>query len=136
MIDFDFDYLTLILRRNHVALGISIVFEVIWTISGLLSFFYKKTFSVQKHVTSKKQLTKQNWANTNQQRQPFFARTKTSKSVKPFVFHLVLFLCSKSLLKKKNKEVQSCPDNLKYNTNKCNPIDLPMENFFAYTDNL
>ena len=108
-------YLTLILRRNRVALGINIVFEVIRTISGLLSFFHKKTFSIQKHVTSKKQLTKQNWANTNQQRQQFFAQ-KLLRGWKPFVLRLVLFLCWKSLLKKKNKEVQNCPDNLKYNT--------------------
>ena len=53
--------------------------EVIRTNFKPVYFFYEKILSVQKHFTSKNQLTKQKQAKKKQQRQQFCARTKTSK---------------------------------------------------------
>ena len=53
----------------------SSVYEVIRAISSLF-FFYEKFLNSQKYTTSKNQPTKQKQANTKQQRQQMFARTK------------------------------------------------------------
>ena len=82
----------------------SIVYEVIRTISSLFMFlffvfFYEKILSAQKHVTSKNQLTKQKQGNTKQQRQQYFARTKTSKRAKIVCLRLDAFLTFKIFFK-------------------------------------
>ena len=65
-------------------------------------FFYEKILSEKKRKSSKNQLTKPKSANKKQQRQQFFAHTKTSKRVK-IVLRFGAFLCSKSFRKKNKK---------------------------------
>ena len=57
----------------------STVNEVIGTISSLFSFFYERILNAQKRKSNQNQLTKQKQANKKQQRQQFFACTKTFK---------------------------------------------------------
>ena len=64
-------------------------------------FFLRKDFAGTKHVTSKNQITKQNWANIKQQRQQFFARTKTSKRVKIVYFAFWCFFYTQRFFVKK-----------------------------------
>ena len=71
---------------------------------------------LRKHVTSKNQLTKQKQASTKQQRQQFFARTKTSN----FLFTFGCFFHAQNLFVKKNKQAWNCLCSLKYyTTNVC-----------------
>ena len=63
-------------------------------------FCYKKISATQKHVASKNQLTKQKQASTKQQRQQFFACSKTSKRVKVVCFAVWCFFYAQNLFVK------------------------------------
>ena len=106
------------------------VFEVIRTILGLFIFFYKKILSGQKRKSNHNQLTKQKYANIKQQRQQFFAHTKTSKRVKIFCFAFCCFFYAQNFFVKNNKQTQNCPDNLKYNTTEVYPLLLTYGELF------
>ena len=72
-----------------------------------LLFFIRKKFERTKNVTSKNQLTKQKQANKKQQRQQFFAHTRTFKRRKIvcFAFWYGGFFTLKIFSqKKKNKQ--------------------------------
>ena len=87
-------------------------------------FFF---FFLRKHVTSKNQLTKQKQASTKQQRQQFFARTKTSN----FLFTFGCFFHAQNLFVKKinRLEIVLVTSNTILLT--CTPINHLIKNLFA-----
>ena len=65
-----------------------------------LFFYCEKISATQKHVTRKNQLTTQKQASTKQQRQQFFACSKTSKSEKAVCFAFWCFFYAQNLFVK------------------------------------
>ena len=90
-------------------------------------FFCFFLFFLRKHVTSKNQLTKQKQASTKQQRQQFFARTKTSN----FLFTFGCFFHAQNLFVKKinRLEIVLVTSNTILLT--CAPINHLIKNLFA-----
>ena len=100
----------------------SIVFEVIRAILGqFIIFFYEKTSATQKRKSSKNNLqnkikqTKNNKGNN-------FSGTRSSKRVKIVCFAFSCFFSAPKCFVKKNKQIQNCPNNLKYNTTEVYPL--------------